>query len=208
MNNLPKWKKYQKMLHDGGSALDLGFSRQAHIEGNLTRANARYRVAKSFQKVVLDDYTTSTVDGYSALMRAFLVHSALERYVRVLNPKDNKICKKALYISSRNEAKQLSKIILKLDNKKRFYRFILSFSDKPYMKQDLTNFYEKKEHNPVCLLASIRHIFVHGHLTPNVDGINPKKVKKICDLLSNFFLEQIENDFKSRVLLAQKEQTK
>ncbi len=206
MENLPKWKKYQNMLHQGKSALDLGFSKQEHIEGNLTRANARYRVAKSFQKVVLDNFADSTVDGYSALMRAFLVYSALESYMRILNPKSKRVCKEALDIIDKDEAKQLSETILKLDNEKTFYRFILSFSDKPFMKKDLQSFYDKKEHNPVCLLASIRHIFVHGHLTPNVNGMRPKKVKKICDLLSDFFLEQIENDFKTRVTSTQKEE--
>jgi hypothetical protein len=205
MKHLPKWKTYQNKHKGKETALALGFSEQEHIEGNLTRVDARYSVAKSFQKVVLDDYAPSTVEGYSALMRAFLVYSALESYVRVLNPKSKKICKKALMISDTERVRKLSETILKLDNKRKFYQFILDFSDKKYMKEDLKSFYEGKEHNPVCLLASIRHIFVHGYLTPSVNGTTPKKVKKICDLLSDFFLEQIENDFRKRVMSLKKE---
>ena len=58
----------------------------------------RYRFAKSFECVKLEDYTESTESGYSEEVRLFLTYTAFERvwkvYAKILklgvyNPKDN-----------------------------------------------------------------------------------------------------------------------
>ncbi len=195
-NNLPHWDKYQKILKNGESAMALGFLAQKHIDGRLTRVNARYRLAKSFDGVLLDKYSDDSVQGYSALMKVFLIYSAFEGYMELIS-KDTKKCKIGSEIIDANEAKRISADILELDKKKTFYKFVSSFSNK-YIEEDLENFYQGKGHNLVCLLSSTRHIFVHGHLTPHANRTSPKKVIKICTLLSDFFLKQMEKDFSER----------
>ena len=167
------------------------------IDGTLTRTNARYRLAKSFNGILLKDYSDDSIEGYAALMRVFLVYSAFESYLKLIT-KENRKCKAGKTLLSTKKAKQVSQEILDLDKNKKFYKFISSFST-GYVSKEIEKFYTKEDHNIVCLLSSIRHIFVHGSLTPHANRVNPRAVKKICNLLSDFFLDQIAKDFSKRI---------
>lgn len=191
-NNLPNWKKYSTGLKNGKNAKDFGFKCK---DGDLSRVNARYRLAKSFQAVMAETYTQSTLNGYSALMKAMLTYSAFESYVNAVygekKPFDYKM---ALQILNQKDLSEIGDRILILDKNRKFYAFLIEHSSST-IKQELKNFYDGNDHNSVYLLASIRHIFAHGSLTPNVKGIKPKKVVSICTLLSDFFLKEIGNHF-------------
>ena len=202
MHNLPKWELYQKILENNISPEVLGFPKQKHLDGNIARLNARYRLAKSFKGVNLENYSSITIDGYSAIMKAFLVFSTLESYLYILNVDKNdfRVCREALSITEKDRLDDLSKNILLLDEDKTFYGFILEFSDKDWMRSELQKFYNEIDCNPVCLLASVRHIFAHGMLTPHAYGSRPNKVIEICNLLSDFFLRAIEDDFALRLI--------
>jgi len=196
-NNLPYWEKAQTIITNGKTKETLSFIDIKKIDGTLTRVNARYRLAKSFNTISLEDYSENSIEGYSSLMRVFLVYSTFESYLKLIT-NESKKCKAGKALLNTKEAKQVSKKILKLDKNKKFYKFISSFSQ-GYVVNEIEKFYTKEDHNLVCLLSSIRHIFVHGSLTPHANGMNPKTVQKICNLLSDFFLDQIAKDFFKRI---------
>ena len=196
-NNLPHWEKAQVIITKGETKEALGFVDVKKIDGTLTRANARYRLAKSFNGISLEDYSENSIEGYSALMRVFLVYSAYESYLKLIT-NESKKCKAGKAFLNTKKSRQISEKILELDKNKKFYKFVSSFSQK-YVSEEIEKFYNKEDHNIVCLLSSIRHIFVHGSLTPHSNKINPKTVQKICNLLSDFFLSQIAKDFSRRI---------
>lgn len=195
-NNVPNWKYFSQLLKKGKKATDFGFNSK---DGDVTRFNARYRLAKSFKKIELETYSDNIILGYEGLTRAFLTYSALETYIRLFaNEKKISIAKLGINFIDKHQADTVLKKIFKIDNKKQFYAFIKLYANND-IKKSIDDFYNQEDHNIILLLASIRHIFGHGILTPSVNGISPKKVNKICTLLSIFILEQIANDFQKRV---------
>jgi len=196
-NNLPNWKKFSNQLKVGKKAIDFGFLAK---DGDVTRVNARYRVAKSFKKINLETFSDEVILGYSGLVKAFLSYSTLEGYIKLLSNKEKiSIPLEAESFIDSSQAKVISEKILKLDNKKKFYAFIQSYVDRQNIKKNIDKFYNGEEHNIVSLLAGVRHIFGHGILSSSSNKIKPKKVNEICNLLSDFILEEIANDFAKRV---------
>ena len=50
-----------------------------------------------------------------------------------------------------------------------------------------------------ALAAAIRHIFLHGPLTPNAKEARPDDVKIICDRLSRALVTMMDREFSNRV---------
>ena len=206
-NNLPKWKTYQKLLKQSKKksrkSVELGFRDLEHIDGMITRANARYRMAKSFSGISLDGFSQKTIDGYNALLKAALVYSAFEAYVNTLDRKDGEgFYQRGYRLLDPEKRKKISKKILKLDKDRKFYSFVLQYTDPKQGKQSrkhIVKFYEGEEHNQIYLLSSLRHLFFHGILTPHANGVKPARVVKIGNLLSDFFLKQIEDNFNMKI---------
>jgi len=195
--NLPNWKKFSLALKAGNKAKDFGFYSK---DGDITRVNARYRVAKSFHKIELEGFSIETTSGYEGLLKVFLTFSTLEGYINLITNNENpSIPLVAFDFINREKANLVSKKVLKLDNKKKFYTFIKRYVTRDNIKNEIDKFYNNEEHNLVFLLSGIRHIFGHGYLSASSNGISPKKVNKICMLLSDFILNEIANDFALRI---------
>lgn len=207
-NNLPLWTDYVKLLKTKiqNENLDiekinikdfLGFSSCA---GDITRVNARFRVAKSFNGIELNEFSEKVKNGYSALIKATLVYSAFESYVKLFFEPNATICvnEEGKNLIGSLSSQKIIDDIRKIDKKKKFYDFIAKNCNKT-LKKILS-----KNDNPIVFLESIRHIFAHGKLTPTANGALPNDVVKICNILSDFFLEIIEEDFEKRVAQALK----
>jgi len=193
--NLPCWKKFIQHLKNNKTTKDFDFICK---DGDISRINARFRLAKSFEKIELSEYSEKNVLAYSAIMKLFLVYSVFENYVQCIYGKKNGsiVYEKGIFILKDNE--QISKEILNIDKNKSFYELIKKFLDRKRQKEEIDKFYQNEEHNIVYLISSIRHTFVHGKLTPNFNK-SPTKVIKICNLLSEYVLKQIGNDFAKRI---------
>jgi len=192
--NLPCWKKFIQHLKNNKTAKDFGFICK---DGDISRINARFRLAKSFEKIELNEYSEKSILAYSAIIKLFLVYSVFENYVKCIYGKNGSIVyEKGIFILKDNE--QISKEILNIDKNKSFYEVIKNFLDKNRQKEEIDKFYQNEEHNIVYLISSIRHTFAHGKLTPNFNK-NPTKVIKICNLLSEYVLKQIGDNFAKRI---------
>jgi hypothetical protein len=69
----------------------------------------------------------------------------------------------------------------------------------PKLKVQLKRIYDENECKIAYLSASIRHIFAHGHLTAHANGINPRKVYKLCTRLSNFIVDFMDAEFTNKI---------
>lgn len=66
-------------------------------------------------------------------------------------------------------------------------------------KDKLDSFLKGKDEHLFELASALRHIFAHGILTPNTNGMNPKKLYEVCNLLSNAILKVLEKEFQKNV---------
>jgi len=191
--NLPCWKKFNEYLKQEQNIEVFGFECK---EGDISRINARYRLSKSFKKVELDGFSNTTVSAYSAIMKVFLVYSVFENYLKCIYGNNNNIpYEKGILILK--DYRHISNDILRLDKKRTFYELMKKFVNDSHKRQ-IDKFYNEEEHNIVYLISSIRHAFVHGKLSANFNH-NPLKVIKICNLISEYFLEQIASNFAKRI---------
>lgn len=193
-NYPPRWDAIDHFIHERwmraeSVAAEMGFQ----DIGSLRRFGARYRLARSFGGVNLHGYGDDTERGYSALMRVFLVWTAFEY-----------LCKKggrsARELIDPHDTETPSRHIREVDPDYRFYRFIRDHVDGRHQKQ-LDRFVEAApgQCHIKFLASAIRHVFAHGILTPSVGDGRPDAVLRICQVLSEFFLGVMADDFVGRV---------
>jgi hypothetical protein len=53
--------------------------------------------------------------------------------------------------------------------------------------------------NVSCLAKCIRHVFAHGILAANSTGLSPKRFDQISQIISDFLLNCMDQDFDQRV---------
>lgn len=186
---LSKWKVYCGFLPQGFPIFSF-----AAPAGDVSRFAARYRAAYCFQGITLDGYSQSTADGYGALTRVMFTWSAFETLLKIKgkHPKD------AATALERHGAKDLLAQIQALDKENKFYKFIYERVNDRHQKQ-LDNYFNGDPCNIAYLASAIRHIFAHGWLSPNADAVEPKAVVEICNLLCEFFLTFMDDEF-SRIV--------
>ena len=190
--NLTSLDKFFNHVEAGKAIEDLGFSESAS-KGAVIRFANRYRVAKSFRGVILDEYTEKTVNGYSALFKLFLAWSTFEQLLKLLgirykNEKIKDLCDKY-------EMLVLCERIKHFDNRKTFYKFLQNNVDEKHRVQIQKFFDEEKELNISFLISSIRHVFAHGKLTPHSNSSEPTKTTRLCNELADFLLDIIDAEF-------------
>lgn len=160
----------------------------------INRFAARFRVAAAFNGVNLEGYTPETQQGYSALMKVFLCWSAFEAFMRIMGF-DRRTAGR---VAETHGAADVAIRVAKVDSEKKFYEFIRARANKAHQKE-LDRYLCGESHDVLYLASSIRHIFVHGDLTPNASGTNPAQTNLICSLLSDLCIEIMDDEFSSKI---------
>lgn len=164
--------------------------------GDLNRFAARYSLAKDFEKIVINNSTPDTMLGYEALMRSLFVWSASEAYHKVLSGTGGKY--KYLFFTTLEKSGLNTSLNAIGPDIKTFYTFILNNCE-TFQRPEINNFLAGNDFNPMYLLASIRHVFSHGELSANVEGVNPKSIKLITEVLKDIILDKIDTHFTALV---------
>jgi hypothetical protein len=185
------WKTFTQAIKAGMVPSDFGFKRD---NGEIVRFASRYRVAKAFQGVQLEGYGQTTIDGYSALVKVFLCWSAFEQFLEVLGINQRNFGA-LLQPYAPDEAIQQIKTA---DRNRSFYDFLYSRVNKTH-QTELRNYFRDDLKNVTYLASAIRHIFVHGLLTPHANQTRPAKVVKIGTVISEFLLRVMDEEFHKRV---------
>jgi hypothetical protein len=173
---LPHWRFYDQNCHD------------AHRTGVfaapalVNRFRARYRFARAFRGLDLDGYGESTRQGYEAIIRVSLHWSAFETMLKALCLRGDQVPD----IVARYPHAACGDDVRRADPDGRFVRFLLEQLE-PYetrLRGQLEAHLAGNEVPATALSKSIRHIFLHGLLTPNAKQVDPRNVQFICNRLA------------------------
>lgn len=184
------WDDYSRVVINTGSDF-FGFTDSV---GNVNRFAARYRAARSFVGVTLDEYSEFTERGYSALVRIMLVYSAFEAFMDI-SARDQK--KVGVELSACG-ANALIEKVREADRDRSFYKFLYERVN-PVHKRELDGYFNEDPFNVAYMASAVRHIFAHGWLTPNVNGADAGTVAYICDEISEFLLAFMNKTFSGHV---------
>lgn len=187
----PKWAECDSLLGKFISPRAFGFACAA---GSLNRFRARYRLAKSFQRISLDGYTASTVEGYSALFRTFLVWSAFEQFLHAIGL-DQHQCESLIapYKPSDVVAKILA--VPAHDGFLKFIRNRVNTKHQPQFDALLAG----APCNLTYVASGVRHIFAHGTLSAHAGSLTAEPATTISTILCEFLFRVMDSEFKARI---------
>lgn len=189
---LTRWRDFDRNM-PGVPTYVFGF--RAELP-EINRWAARYRAAASFESANLAQYQSQeTVAGYSALIRATLVWSAFERYLPIIGL-DQERC--GALLESFN-ATATAERVAGLDADGRLFTYIRSRVTNRRLADQLDAYAKGDPFNVSYLLSAIRHIFGHGHLTPSSNEAESTITIEICNVLSEFHLRVMDEDFSRHV---------
>ena len=194
-HDLTARKKFHDAIKAGKTVQELDFSTLVSFE-DVVRFCSRYRVAKSFKGVILEDFNHKTVEGYNALFKLFLAWSAFEQFLKLMGLPQNHTEIKQLF--DEYDATTLCNKIKQYDKKDNFYLFLLSQVNGSH-RVEIEKLLKGKALNSSYLASAIRHIFAHGQLTPHANKSRPRNVMRICDAISEFLLQIMDAEFTKRI---------
>jgi hypothetical protein len=163
-----------------------------NIASVVNRFHARYKFARSFKGIQLEGYSVSTVNGYSALMRASLHWTAFELFKQAIHIKDTRDLI-ALYPFDSH----LTAIRGCVSNKS-FFNVIRGNLKDAKQRAQIEAFSKGEDISPLVLGKALRHIFLHGSLTPNAAGAAPNEVEIICEELCRYMVEVMDGEFEKK----------
>lgn len=164
-----------------------------NVAAEVNRFHARYRLARAFRGLLLEGYSDSTTAGYSALTKVALYWSAFEQMMVALNIPDPR------YFVGRHKYIDDLRQIQTVDGVRKFFGFVKEKINRKDLKTKLEEYLKNGNGNVFMLAKSIRHIYLHGHLTANVKGLAPQDIASICDRLCEMLLNVMDKEFADRV---------
>jgi hypothetical protein len=186
-SELMKWSEYDRRATVAGWT---AFFASARV---VNRFYARYRLARSFIKIELEGYADSTTAGYSALTRLVLHWSAFEQLKRAIHLKDTRGS------IQKYDFEQCIETIKENDPNGNLFRFLRVHLTDEKQKIAIARYLDGLEKNPLILIKAIRHIYLHGPLTANVNGLNPTALSIICDSLCEVLAQMMQQEFRESV---------
>jgi hypothetical protein len=188
---LRSYPRFQALYREKHMPQWMGFRGHA---GDITRLSNRVRLARSFRGIELDGYSRPTVLGYNAFFQVFLTHSALERYLDLIGLKLDTL--EDLFRP--RGAGEVVAAFFESDHGGRLFRFLHErVNDR--LKVKLSACRDGGSCNVGQISASVRHIFAHGHLTAQSNGVNPRRAYASCKGVSDFLLDFIDDHFEVKL---------
>ena len=95
--------------------------------------------------------------------------------------------------------KDVIKSIRKLDPENSFSGFLCEHLSGSELRNMMRDFMSGQDVNVSFLARCTRHIFAHGVLTANSPNLSAKKFDQVSQLISDFLLTSMDQDFEARV---------
>lgn len=186
------YRDFEKHVeHTNGQPSLLGYPCTAAVGYRFCN---RYRIAKSFKSIELEGYSQNTVDGYSGLFRAFLAFSAYELFWEVIGESQHSIPP----TMDKERCRLLWKHFEEHDPDGVFLGFLIEKVNDS-LRGRLKALKNGDTLQVVYLVAAVRHIFGHGHLSAQPKGSDPSKIAEACNLLFDFIVEYMDQRFTALV---------
>ena len=134
----------------------------------------------------------STRRAYEELSRFSMVWSAYEIYTRLFDLKPWDFFKEL----NETRVKIICNKIRKIDNEKKFKKFLIKYSHGENADRDLNGFIGGNNSMLLFFAKEIRNMYVHGNLTANPDGLNSFQFARFLSDLSDFFIIEIKEHFR------------
>ena len=161
--------------------------------GTVNRFASRMGVARAFRGIELEGIGEATTTGYNAFFQILLTHSALELFMEVYGL-DKRNFDLLWPTMQAYEPETVIAIFRENDPDDKFYTFLCEKLN-PRLADKLRHCIQGDELNVAYISASIRHIFAHGHLSANVNGVRPRRIGQICTAVSDFMLDYMDSEF-------------
>jgi hypothetical protein len=160
----------------------------------VNRFRARFRAAAAFSDIHLEGFSEETRKGYAAFCRVLFVYSAFESFLAMIEEKPSTVGP----LLEKHGALGVLEQLWSLDPDHAFYGFLHErVNDR--LKSELEQFVQANPCNVALVAGAIRHIFAHGHLTPNAAGGSPKRAAAICNTVADFLLRFMCQEFGNMV---------
>lgn len=165
--------------------------------GSINRLHARMSLVKSFRGIQLEGYSAQTVQGYNALFRVFLTHSALEGFCNVYgyNRSWPKMGQDLTPVIAPYNPAPVLRIFRERDTQDKLYAFLQRHLTGKSLLRDLKDCKECTSDNIVAISAAMRHVFAHGVLTANANDMNPRAAAAIGTGVADFLVGVIDAEF-------------
>lgn len=180
----PRWGEFlqnsRKVIHSHA------FTRVTEVY----RFGNRYRLAHAFRGMDLEGYSAATRAGYDALTKCSLYYSAFERFMAATNTHLHHFNADAGQCLAELRATEPTLV---------FLRFVFSKLTKNSERAEWQRFLQGGSCSPLTLAKGVRHIFLHGDLTPSAGNTEPAVASAICDRLALAVKRPIDRVFQERV---------
>lgn len=161
----------------------------------VNRFQARYRFARAFRGLDLEGYSLTTAAGYDALTKVSLHWSAFESACTALRIPPSDVPN----VAAKYDNHQCLADLRRVDPDGRFFTFVHAHLERERHRAQIAEFLDGRDCSPIALGKAVRHIFLHGPLTPNASQVHPHAVKAMCDRLSRALMTIIDKEFSERV---------
>lgn len=185
------WNTFQKALVSGKTAKTVGFLCK---DGDLSRFEARWRLAANLSGVVLDGYSAKTQRGYAGILKLVLAINAAEEYALaagLVKGTQNKIQWDKL--SARiGECKAKPKASVAA---KALFETLNKHLAGTALKSKISKMEADGLHDSLVIGQGVRHLFVHGILTAGANEASPESIGIWCEQMANAVLAALDQDF-------------
>ena len=156
----------------------------------LSRASARYRMARSVSDITLETYTVRSMKTYCSILRLFLAYTAYEATVKAA--KELRIAGVEKVETNVVLHKPLS---VQLRGNQRLKKHLLEHSTNKDLKEKLVRFYGGSFDDLACVGYAIRSVFAHGDLTTTDIGMGLAGDRKLLDAVAQALLDYSDDIF-------------
>ncbi len=187
-NYPPRWDVYD-YYKNAVPAYVMGFSSE---HGDIVRFGARYRFAKSFQGVLLDDVSARTLSAYSKLSHVMFTFGAFESFLKIQGLNNDSYDH---HLSHYPTAMWLANIRT-TDTGDRVMKFCRSVATPGRrVKRELDAYLSGRPASFVYLAFAMRNAFAHGHLTGQVWGSEPGIVAHCATVVTKGLFSIMETEW-------------
>lgn len=158
----------------------------------LNRFAARFRLAKSYEGLIMKDYPDASISAYGSVFGLFLTYSAFEELYKALNS-PNKVIVDEWAINDEIIAQKLRK-------SPKIITFIQEKVDSTKLRSRIQQFHDKEHDNILVIAQAVRHLVAHGIMSIHSGNVKPNTVQNFCDLLTHSVQEKTQLCFDELVL--------